>query len=66
MSYFDYQASKALEDAPFFALIMAAMRKADSFNLEALRRAFPNTWVELSNRYNAAGGYLNGEQASPT
>jgi len=32
MSRYDYEISKDI-DYPFYALIMAAMRKADSFNL---------------------------------
>lgn len=60
MSLYDYEASKRLasQDPPFYALIMAAMRKADTGNAEVLRRAFPGTWEELWARYNAPGGIL--------
>lgn len=63
MSWFDYEASKriAVEDYPFYALIMAAMRQADTFNSATLRRAFPLVWEELDERYNAPGGLLEGE-----
>jgi hypothetical protein len=40
---------------------MAAMRKADSFNIERLRVAFPETYRELTARYNAPGGRLPGD-----
>lgn len=67
MSYYDYQASKVIdaEDYPFYALVMAAMRKADSDNARALCHAFPSTWSELQDRYAAPGGFLPGE-AVPT
>lgn len=63
MSYFDYQASHQLDidDVPFYALIMAAMRRADTDNLEKLKEAFPETWVELDARYHAPGGRLPNE-----
>lgn len=50
--------SRPLSDQPFYALIMAAMRKADSYNAEKLRYVFPEVWVELQERYNAPGGFL--------
>lgn len=45
----------------FYTLIMAAMRQADTDNLEALQSAFPRVWNELRRRYNAPGGKLPGE-----
>ena len=64
MSLFDYEASKMIivKDPPFYGLIMAAMRKADSNNLFNLKIAFPAVWVELHERYNAPGGVLEGDQ----
>jgi len=65
MSIYDYDASKAIakDDWPFYALIMAAMRKADTNNAEVLRRAFPHVWEELQARYRAPhGGLLPGER----
>lgn len=65
MTLYDYRASDRLaaEDVPFYALVMAAMRKADTDNLEMLRRAWPETWNELQARYNAPGGLLPDEIA---
>lgn len=64
VSLYDYQASKVIsgQDHPFYALIMAAMRQADTFNLEALRREFPDTYAELRERYNAPGGVLGSDE----
>lgn len=65
MSRFDYQASRELEaqDPPFYALIMAAMRRADTDNKRLLDAAFPDTAAELQARYDAPGGLLPGERA---
>ena len=60
MSLYDYE--KGLEigakNYPFYALIQAAMRQADTDNSELLRRAFPRTHDELLARYHAPGGVL--------
>lgn len=63
MSYFDYLESRriAASDPPFYALLMAAMAKADSTNAAKLRAAFPATWAESEARYNAPGGKLPGD-----
>lgn len=63
MSHFDYEKSKIITnlDFPFYAIIMAAMRQADTNNNNALHAAFPEVWEELSARYNAPDGYLPGE-----
>jgi hypothetical protein len=63
MSNYDYQVSRQLlkDDPPFYALIMAAMRKADDSNLLQLRLLWPQVHQELTARYNAAGGILPGE-----
>ena len=47
------------KDYPFYALIMAAMRQADTMNVSLLRGMFPGTWKELQQRYNAPGGALD-------
>jgi hypothetical protein len=47
-----------VDDPPFYALIMAAMTKADTDNLIKLQNAFPDVWVELQARYNAVRGIL--------
>ena len=60
MSAYDYHISLkiACEDYPFYALIMAAMRQADTDNIKRLQDAFPWVWIELKERYNAPGGIL--------
>lgn len=58
MSKYDYIRSQVLSSEPFYALIMAAMRKADSQNLPPLQHAFPEVWQELQARYDAPGGEL--------
>ena len=64
MSRYDYEISKRIElcDYPFYALILAAMRQADTGNAEMLKGCWPGTWSELQRRYNAPGGYLEGER----
>ena len=63
MSLYDYEIGRgaAMRDLPFYALIQAAMRKADTRNAALLREAFPDTWDELQARHNAPGGLLAGE-----
>lgn len=64
MSHYDYECSKQIllqVDPPFYALIMAAMRSADTHNSALLFAAFPAVWDELQQRYNAPGGLLPGE-----
>jgi len=63
MSLYDYRQSKeiAAKDYQFYALIMAAMRKADTHNLIRLKSMFSGTWEELQARYNAPGGCLGEE-----
>lgn len=58
----DYLASQRIElaalelDVDFYAVLMTAMRMADSDNLETLKHAFPGVYAELQERYNAPGG----------
>lgn len=63
MSQHEYEVSKyiSLNDPPFYALIMAAMRQADTDNQIKLQQAFPDTWQELIDRYNAPGGVLESD-----
>lgn len=63
MSFYDYQESIRIAgmDFDFYALIMAAMRKADTGNLDALKRAFPLVYDELIARYSAPGGCIGSE-----
>ncbi len=54
-----YHAVKlANDDQPFYALIMAAMMRADSDNSTILAEAFPEVFAEVTLRYNSAGGHL--------
>lgn len=68
MSIYDYQISQQLsiEDPPFNALIMSAIRKADDGNLARLRGAFPELVNEFEARYYAPGGLLQGERQMAT
>lgn len=65
MSLHDYRQSRELSGASgasgatFYALLMAAMRRADTDNTEKLKEAFPETYEELRQRYRAPGGVLD-------
>lgn len=63
MSHYDYIVGRDiyLQDPPFYALIQAAMRKADSTNQFKLKHAWPEVYAELEQRYNAPDGLLAGE-----
>lgn len=65
MSLYDYRASQQIgaTDPPFYSLIMAAIRKADTFNTTRLRSAFPEVYAEFEARYNAPGGMLPDDHA---
>jgi len=60
MSLYDYKKSLEIstDDPPFAALIMAAIRKADSKNLMKLKSVFPKIYMEFKRRYDAPGGIL--------
>jgi hypothetical protein len=64
MTLHEYEQSREIEiqGYPFYALIMAAMRQADTYNAEKLRNAFPEVWDEFVNRYHAPGGLLEKER----
>lgn len=64
MSRRDYEEAKVIrfEDHSIYALLMAAMMKADSYNSVKLQEAYPALWDELQERYYAPGGYLPGER----
>ena len=64
MSLFDYEVSIDLErhDLPFNALIMAAMRRADTDNMNMLKAMWPAVYDELHARYHAPGRALNAEE----
>lgn len=58
MSLYDYKESQEISKYGFYSLIMAAIRKADSINLEILKRGWPGIYEEFSKRYHAPGGIL--------
>lgn len=65
MSYHDYFVSQRIQRLPevtFYGLIMAAMRKADTFNAALLREGFPHVWAELEERYDSPDGLLESER----
>ena len=64
MSVNNYHVSRKIEAQmyPFYALIMAAMRKADSRNLSLLKGAWPDIYAELNYRYWSGGGLMPGEE----
>ena len=68
MSLYAYRKSLQLtkDDPPFYALLMAAMRQADTDNLKLLRDAFPGVWDEFVARYHAPGGLLRDDSHSAT
>ncbi|SIJ61558.1 Uncharacterised protein [Mycobacteroides abscessus subsp. bolletii] len=64
MSLRDYRMSRQISatDPPFYALIIAAIRKADTQNTARLRSAFPEVYDEFAARYDAPGGVLPTDQ----
>ena len=67
MSYDDYRQGLALQRfcynqaIGFYGAIQCAMRMADSTNLEKLKEAFPDSHRDITTRYHAPGGLLDGE-----
>ena len=63
MSHYDYIKGREIsaKDYPFYAIIQAAMRQADTDNLDKLREAWPNIWTELQVRYSSPEGWLEEE-----
>lgn len=63
-SLYDYRSSETVDanDYPFVALIWAAMRRADTGNQIVLKKAYPELWKELEERYNAPGGRIGKEK----
>ena len=60
MGLHEYLISQEIKrkDYPFYSLVMALVRKADTDNLEKLRVAFPETVKESEKRYHAGVGIL--------
>ena len=65
MSLHEYEEGleMATKDVPFYVLIQAAMRRADTYNLGLLKACWPEVWLELKARYNAPDGLLQSEIA---
>ena len=65
MSLYDYRVSRQLvsEGPSFDGLLMAAMRTADSQNIELLKRGWPDVWNELKARHLAPDGVFPSERA---
>ena len=66
MSLYDYKMSIQIskDDPPFYGIIMSAFRQADTDNLNKLRSAFPGTYKEFIDRYNAPGGVLERDKVN--
>lgn len=60
MSLHEYLYSKTLDryDPPFYALLFAMMRKADSDNVRIIGLLWPKKFEEFNARYNSRGGVL--------
>lgn len=56
----EYQESLIInsKDYQFYALILAAMRQADSDNIELLKGAFPDVWDSFMVRYKEPFGVV--------
>ena len=72
MGLAEYKASQELElraleidGNAFYSLLMAALRQADTWNLEILKDGFPGVYDELMLRRNAPGGLLQEEMGGP-
>ena len=63
MSLCDYEKGReiGIMDYPFYAIIQAAMRLADTENLAKLQHGWPEIWTELIDRYRSPGGELPGD-----
>lgn len=63
MSLDDYYSGLAINSRSFTfnGIVQAAMRKADTDNLQKLKDAWPEIYTELQARHNAPGGMLPDE-----
>lgn len=68
MSLYDWRwaESRAADDAPFYGLLFALIRRADTHNLERIRSAWPRHVAEAERRYNSPGGLLDVERCQKT
>lgn len=70
MSWHHYEAGREIEaamherDWPFYGLVQAAMRRADTANRDLLKAAWPEVWEDLKARYDAPGGVLPDDEPS--
>lgn len=66
MSLYDYMKSQEIDklDVPFASLIMSAVKKADTNNLEKIRYVFPEIYAETEARYHAPGGILSEDEST--
>ena len=60
MSLHEYLYSKTLGryDPPFYGLLFAMLRNADSDNVRRIKAMWPERYAEFERRYNAPGGIL--------
>ena len=63
INFYEYDESRNLLRHGFYALLMAAMRKADTPNTVKLQAAWPEVWADLQERYDAPGGVLDSDPA---
>jgi hypothetical protein len=64
-SLYDYRKSIeiAAKDYPFYALLFALIRQADTDNLECIRAMWPEAYDEFQERYNAPGGVIDADKS---
>ena len=67
MGYYDYKTGQEIsaQDYPFYALIQAAMRQADTDNLFKLKTQWLGVWEDFKARYNAPSGKLPSDDVLP-
>lgn len=60
----DYWKARRLvkEDFPFYAALAYLIQKADSDNLERIRRAWPGEVTRMQERHNAPGGAITEDE----
>jgi len=63
-SHYDYTVSQELaaKDVPFYGLLFALIRRADTDNLEKINAEWPEVVAEFKRRYYAPGGLIDDEQ----
>lgn len=63
MSLYDYRVSLKIgrSDPPFYSLIMAALRKADTVNSNKINAMWPELYAEFAERYHAPAGVIESD-----